>query len=156
MKLFTTCLNPQCNVLFHEVELEEAEGLYAANIPFICINDGSEDDMLTPDLYLKIAEMTLENVPSEEVAELGSAKIENVRKAFEDDHTVGKSTPTPVTAVQAPDTYYNSQDYVDHHKRLAKLTEDKYVADIELTKAKARLTNAEAQKILLNLPSSKA
>ena len=45
MKLFTTCLNPQCNVLFHEVELEEAEGLYAANIPFICINDGPDDDI---------------------------------------------------------------------------------------------------------------
>lgn len=154
MKLFTVCLNPKCNVLFHEVELEEAEGLYTAKIPFICINDGSEDDMLTPDLYLKIAEMTLENVPSKEIEELGSAKIEEVRKTFEDEHTVGE--PTPVTAVQASDSYYNSQEYVDHQKRLAKLTEDKYVADIELTTAKARLTNAEAQKILLNLPPSKA
>lgn len=154
MKLFTVCLNPKCNVLFHEVELEEAEVMYQANIPFICINDGSEDELLTSDLYLKMAEMALEDVPSEEISELGSIKIENVRKAFEDDHTVAE--PTPVTAVQASDSYYNSQEYVDHQKRLAKLTEDKYVADIELTTAKARLTNAEAKKILLNLPPSKA
>ena len=153
MKLFTVCLNPKCNVLFHEVKLEKSEVMYQANIPFICINDGSEDALLTPDLYIKMAEMALEDVPSEEIIKLGSAKIEEVRKTFEGDQTV--SEPTPVTAVQGHDPYYSSQEYVDHQKRLAKLTEDKYVADITLTKAKARLTSAEAQKILANLPPSK-
>lgn len=172
MKYFMVCINPECDQHFHHVSEGELSVADHMGIPVVASINGDEPPV---EAAITALEIFLEANPKDKMKDMAYEKLKSLQVKLgeectcpsctesketensESSQTVG-NTNGPVR-VEDPDDYYRSAEYKAHRVRMEELEIERTKAEIfnqqaqtQLVEANARLTNAKAQKIELDLP----
>lgn len=167
MNYFMVCINPECDKPFHPVSVGEITVAAHMGIPVIAANNGEQPPI---EAAITALEYLLESNPEDKLKDMVYEKIESLQTQLIGECTCPSCTETKTsesvestTAIpSAPDDYYQSAEYKAHRVRMEELEFERTKAEIinqqaqtQLVEANARLKNAEAQKLELDLPTLK-
>ena len=175
MNYFMVCINPECDQLFHPVSVGVLNVVANMGIPVIASINGEQPPI---EAAISPLELFLESNPEDKLKDMAYEKLKSLQaqlteectcptctepketESSESSQMVGKVSG--VVSVEDPDDYYRSAEYKAHRVRMEALEIERTKAEIlnqqaqtQLVEAKARLTNAEAQKLELDLPTLK-
>lgn len=157
MKHFMVCINPECDQHLHPIPVSGGELIVAANIglPVIASITGYEPPV---EAAITALEVFLESNPENKMKDMAYEKLKSLQAQLTEECPEPKTSESMGSIAINPtasDDYYQSSEYKAHRIRMDELEVERVKAETQLVQAKARLTNAEAQKIELNLPTLK-
>lgn len=167
MKYFMVCINSECDQHLHAVSSGELIVAETIGLPVIASSNGDEPPV---EAAITALEILLESNPEDKIKDMAYEKLKSLQVQLDEECTCSSCTEPKTSEAMgsvaisptASDDYYQSAEYKAHRVRMEELEVERTKAEIlnqqaqtQLVEAKARLANAEAQKIELNLPTLK-